>query len=175
MTYHKPTRSETPPERDTLIYDGGCAVLHRRRRVASRSTPASQLDILPYEDVAGSGMLVALTPDEVRASVHFVTPEGIEYHGGEAAVRALSLVPGGFVLRVLDLPGLNYVRELGYEVVTLDQTTAFEVCASVAVGDRVRHGSCGPSAGVGAVMSVETRRGVIYPLTLPSPPGEGIF
>ena len=118
MTYHKPTCSETPPERYTLIYDGGCAFCTETSRQIQQHA-RRPLDIMPFEKLDGSGMLVEMTPEEVRASVHFVTPKGIEYHGGEAATHALSLVPGGFVLRVLHLPGLNYVREFGYEVVTL--------------------------------------------------------
>lgn len=118
MTYHKPTRSETPPQRDTLIYDGGCAFCTQTSRQIQKHA-RRPLDIVPYEEVEGSGMLVTLTPDEVRASVHFVTSKGVEYHGGEGAVHALSLVPWGWLLRVFDVWPLNYPRELGYEVVTL--------------------------------------------------------
>ena len=39
---------------------------------------------MTFADLPGSGLLEALTPDEVARSVHFVTPEGTEYHGGEA-------------------------------------------------------------------------------------------
>ncbi len=118
MTYHKPTRSATPPERYMLIYDGGCRFC-TRTSLEIQKHARRPLNIMPYEGITGTGMLVSLTPREVRASVHFVTPQGIEYHGGEAAVHALSLVPGGYLLRVLNLPGLNYLREFGYEVVTL--------------------------------------------------------
>ena len=118
MRYLKPTRAETPPQRDTLIYDGACPFCTEISRRIQRHARLP-IDILTFEQAAGTGMLAALPPDDVRASVHFVTAGGIEYHGGEAAVQALRQVPGGFVLRVFDLPGLSCVRELGYEAVTL--------------------------------------------------------
>ena len=46
---------------------------------------------MPFADLPGSGLLESLTPEEVRRSFHFVTPEGVEYHGGEAIRRAARL------------------------------------------------------------------------------------
>jgi predicted DCC family thiol-disulfide oxidoreductase YuxK len=116
MTFHKPTLAETPPPRDTLIYDGGCPFCtETSRQIQKRSR--RPIDILPFDHVAGTGLLASLSPAEVETSVHFVTTRGIEFHGGEAAVQALGLVPGGFVLKVFELPGLNYVREAGYEII----------------------------------------------------------
>jgi hypothetical protein len=76
------------------------------------------LDLMPCADIAGTGMLTALSSAELESSAHFVTPEGVEYHAGEAATRSLRWLPGGWLFGVLDLPGLSSLRELGYNLVT---------------------------------------------------------
>lgn len=64
------------------------------------------------------GLLVALSDEEIAASAHFVTPDGVEYHGGEAMSRALWLLPGGRVLAILDALGVRRLRDAGYAVVS---------------------------------------------------------
>jgi predicted DCC family thiol-disulfide oxidoreductase YuxK len=117
MSYHRPTRSEHPPGRTTLIYDGACPFCtacarwwerHARGPVAS----------LPFRKIEGLGMLIALTAHERAAMAHLVTWDGIEYHGGEAVTRSLAYVPGGFAAVIFDVPPLNFAREAGYQMVT---------------------------------------------------------
>ncbi|MCH6568145.1 MAG: hypothetical protein IH801_07290 [Nitrospinae bacterium] len=47
----------------------------------------------------------------------YITPEGIEYHGGESITRALRLLPGGWVFGLFDLWGVTFIRELAYTLV----------------------------------------------------------
>jgi predicted DCC family thiol-disulfide oxidoreductase YuxK len=117
MSYHAPTRSESPPQRYTLVYDGGCPFCTATSQALQRHSRVP-LDLLPCADIAGTGMLTVLSRAEIDASAHFVTPEGVEYHAGEAATRALRLLPGGWLFGVLDLPGLSSLRELGYDLVS---------------------------------------------------------
>ena len=63
-------------------------------------------------------MLEDLDVETVRASVHYVTAHGVEYHGGEAVTQVLRLVPGGAFAAYLDWPVLRGLREIGYRLVT---------------------------------------------------------
>ena len=61
------------------------------------------------------------TDPYLRASIEElpdVTPEGIEYHGGEAMSRSFRMLPLGAVAAVLDLPVIRYARDLAYAFFT---------------------------------------------------------
>ena len=73
--------------------------------------PISSID---FAELPRSGLLEALTPDEIRRSAHYVTPEGVEYHGGEAITRVGRLTRWRWLARLLDVPLLWVLRELGY-------------------------------------------------------------
>jgi predicted DCC family thiol-disulfide oxidoreductase YuxK len=112
----KPTRASRPPETHVLVYDAGCPFctataswLERHARVPMR--------LLAFEEVEESGLLTRLTQAEIDAAAHLVTPHGIEYHGGEAVTRALRLARFGWLVSVLDLPGLRYLRDGGYALI----------------------------------------------------------
>ena len=72
---------------------------------------------IPFEELSGSGLLESLTPDEVSRSVHFITPEGVEYHAGEAIRRAARLTRLAPIAALLSLPPLWLLHELAYGVV----------------------------------------------------------
>ena len=72
---------------------------------------------IPFEELPGNGLLESLTPDEVRRSVHFVTPDGVEYHAGEAMRRAAGLTRLAPIAALLGLPPLWVLHELAYGVV----------------------------------------------------------
>jgi predicted DCC family thiol-disulfide oxidoreductase YuxK len=117
MTHHAPTRSESPPQRYTLVYDDNCPFCIATSRALQRHA-RQPLELLPASRCEGVGMLTSLSQAEIESCAHFITPEGIEYHGGEAATRALRLLPAGMLFGLLDLPGLRWLRELGYDLVT---------------------------------------------------------
>ena len=72
---------------------------------------------MTFADLPGSGLLESLTPDEVSRSVHFVTLEGMEYHGGEAVRRAARLTRFAPIAALISLPPLWLLHELAYGVV----------------------------------------------------------
>ena len=72
---------------------------------------------VPFEELPGTGLLESLTPDEVSRSVHFITPEGVEYHAGEAIRRAARLTRLAPIAALLSLPPLWLLHELAYGVV----------------------------------------------------------
>lgn len=69
---------------------------------------------MTFNDLAGSGFLESLSHQEIGRSVHYVSPDGKEYHGGEAVSRAGRLTPLHWLPLLLDLPLLWVFRELGY-------------------------------------------------------------
>lgn len=72
---------------------------------------------IPFDELPGTGLLESLTPDEVRRSVHLVTPDGVEYHAGEAMRRAARLTRLAPIAALLGLPPLWLFHELAYGVV----------------------------------------------------------
>ena len=83
---------------------------------------------IPFDDLPGNGLLESLTPDEVRRSVHLVTPDGVEYHAGEAMRRAARLTRLAPIAALLGLPPLWLLHELAYGLVaTLRRPLGFLV------------------------------------------------
>ncbi len=72
---------------------------------------------IPFDDLPGNGLLESLTPDDVRRSVHLVTPDGVEYHAGEAMRRAALLTRLAPIAALLGLPPLWLLHELAYGLV----------------------------------------------------------
>jgi len=107
-----PTRAERPPARHTLIYDGACGFCTAAAKMIERQSRV-QIDLLPFSEVEGSGMLASLTASQVESGAHLVTPEGVGYHDGEAA-RALRLTKLGWIGAPLNLPGFSLLRDVGY-------------------------------------------------------------
>ena len=99
-----------------LVYDGDCPFCTATALWLKRHARAP-LRLIAFDDVDTSKLLTELSKAEIEASAHFVTPEGIEYHGGEAVTRSLRLVRFGWPAGVLDLPGLTLVRDAAYALV----------------------------------------------------------
>jgi len=112
---HRPTRSRLAPARHLLIYDDACGLCSFAANLVHMRL--SEVDLAGFSQLPREGVLEDLDRDAVEASVHLVTPEGVEYHGGEAVTRLLRLLPGLELVRVLDWPVLRGVREIGYRVV----------------------------------------------------------
>ena len=69
---------------------------------------------VPFDDVPREAWLTSLSEADVLRQAHFVTPSGVEYHGGAAATAALRLTRFALVGQVLDLPLVNVARDAGY-------------------------------------------------------------
>ena len=73
--------------------------------------------LVPFSKLEGWRVLTSLDAEQIARSAHYVTPEGVEYHGGESITRSLRLVRFGTAAGLLDLWGLALVRELLYALV----------------------------------------------------------
>lgn len=113
----KPTRASRPPDTHVLVYDGSCPFCTATAQWLQRHA-RSPLRLLTFDDLDGTGLLSRLNWDEIESAAHFITPTGIEYHGGEAVTRSLRLVRFGTLASVLDMLGLRLVRDGGYALVS---------------------------------------------------------
>ena len=121
MRYHRPTRAARPPGCYLFIYDDDCSFCTRTARsLAARAR--CEVRLIPFAELPAGELLNTLTPGQLRASSHCITPDGREYHGGESVTRFLRLLPGGWLLAPFDLPGLSLLRELGYTVVARNRS-----------------------------------------------------
>lgn len=121
MRYHRPTRAARPPGCYVFVFDGDCGFCTRTAR-ALAARARREIRLIPFAEVPAGEILGALTPEQIRASSHCITPDGREYHGGESVTRLLRLLPGGWLLAPVDLPGLSLLRELAYAVVARNRS-----------------------------------------------------
>lgn len=110
-----PSRARVAPGRHLLVYDDDCGVcLLVALGIQLR---AADLALVGFSELAHEGVLESLDQDALVASAHYITPAGVEYHGGEAVTRVLRLVPGGEAAAFLDWPVARGLREIGYRLV----------------------------------------------------------
>lgn len=107
------TRAAQAPDTYVLVYDGGCPFCVAAARWVENHA-REPLRVMTYEDVAGSGVLQSLSKEELVGAAHLITPEGREFHAGEAVTRALRLTPWSWLGRGLDLPLIASMRDAGY-------------------------------------------------------------
>lgn len=111
----RPTRASTPPGRHVLVYDGDCSLCSFA--AIGLQLRAANLELVTFRDLPRAGVLDSLDHDALLASAHYITPDGLEYHGGEAITRVLRLVPGTEGIGCLDWPVLRGAREIGYRLI----------------------------------------------------------
>ncbi len=110
------TRSRVAPGRALLVYDDDCGLCSRVARFVARGA-AAELELVGFSALPLDGALEGLSRSDLWASAHFVSAEGVEYHGGESVTQAARLLPGGQVAVQLDRPVLRGLREIGYRLV----------------------------------------------------------
>ena len=114
--FHPATQAATPPAAHLLVYDGDCSFCVAGAEFI-RKHSRTGVTLVPFSDLPQHDLLRSLDRRQILASAHYITPEGIEYHGGECITRALRLLPGGWGFGLFDLWGLTLVRELAYTLV----------------------------------------------------------
>jgi len=111
----EPTRSRVAPGWAVLVYDDGCGICRSLAGFLGRHA-RTEVQLVGFSELPRDGILETLAREEIEASAHFVTSEGIEYHGGESVTQAARLLPGGCVAGHLDRPVLRGLREVGYRL-----------------------------------------------------------
>ena len=119
--YVGPTQSATPPGHAILVYDGDCGFCLASARWLQRRTRAL-LELIEFDEAEKRpGILASLSHADMHRSSHFVTADGIEYHGGASITRSLRLVPGGWLVAFVDWPLLSIIREASYSLVSANR------------------------------------------------------
>ena len=116
LRYHSPTRSAVAPGSHVLVFDGDCSFCWASVQFIRRHSRVTVV-LVPFAELAQTKLLHELDRVQVLASAHYITPEGREYHGGEAMIRAFQQLPGGRLLGVFHLWGLALIREMAYSLV----------------------------------------------------------
>ena len=106
-----PTQSLSPPGHAVLVYDGGCGFCRWAARWVEVRARAP-LELVAFDEVPRDRWLTALADEELAASAHYLTPEGIEVHGGAAVTSALRLTGWARLAAVIDR--WPWAREVGY-------------------------------------------------------------
>ncbi len=110
------TRAAIPPTVHVIVYDGDCRFCTRVAQWAASRARVAAIAV-PFSDVPREAWLTSLSEAEILRQAHFVTPRGIEYHGGAAATAALRLTRYAVLGWLLDVPGLRLARDGGYALV----------------------------------------------------------
>lgn len=106
-----------------VLWDGGCGFCRRSIAWAVRRDRAGVLRPVPYQHAPSPPMTPRLRRACARA-VHVIAPDGRVYRAGKAVLYVLGVVGWGPVARLLGVPPLIWLVELGYRVVA-DNRSAF--------------------------------------------------
>ena len=116
LRFHPATRAATPPAAHLIVYDGDCRFCLFSAEFIRKHSRAG-VTLVSFSELPQHDLLGSLDQRQILASAHYITPQGIEYHGGESITRALRLLPGGWIFGLFDLWGVTLVRELTYSLV----------------------------------------------------------
>jgi XTP/dITP diphosphohydrolase len=77
-----------------LFYDDGCRFCRASAALVARTDKSGRLAVLPFSDPDADRRLGPLTPEERRASMHVVRPDGSVVSAGAALTELLRGTPG---------------------------------------------------------------------------------
>ncbi|MDP8924543.1 MAG: DUF393 domain-containing protein [Chloroflexota bacterium] len=106
-----------------VLWDGDCGFCRRAVAWAERRDRAELLRPIPYQRAPSPPMSPRLRRACSRA-VHVIAPDGRVYRAGRAALYILGVVGWEPVARLLGVPPLIWLVELGYRIVA-DNRSAF--------------------------------------------------
>lgn len=97
-----------------LFYDGECRLCRRAIGILRRWDRAGRIACLAYQHPLVPRLMPDLSRAELQRAMILVGPRGRRYAGAESLPRIMSLLPGGFPLRLLfEVPGVpGFVRRL---------------------------------------------------------------
>jgi len=104
-------------EKDTLVYDGACALCRSSARGLARLLPPERLEAISFRDPGVLGRFPGLDEAACDREVKLVRSDGRVFSGAEAVVQALRGRPFGLLLRAYYLPGMRQVGDRLYRAV----------------------------------------------------------
>lgn len=110
-----PTQSKLKFDCAILVYDDQCQICSSLAYWASERSK-SHLQLIGFSDLPQNGILENISEESILKSAHFITPQGIEYHRGEAITKVLRLIGNPYFVFILDIPFFRGLREIGYSI-----------------------------------------------------------
>tara|TARA_Y100000994_G_scaffold59564_1_gene48147 strand:+ start:586 stop:888 length:303 start_codon:yes stop_codon:yes gene_type:complete len=80
------------------------------------SRSKNYLQLIGFSHLPQKGILDDISDKEILKSAHFITPQGVEYHRGEAITKVLRLIIHPYFIFILDFPFFRGFREIGYSL-----------------------------------------------------------
>jgi len=109
-----------------LLWDGDCGFCRRSVLWAERHDTGHAFQAVPYQQAPSPPMTPELRAACSRA-VHLLTPEGRVLRAGKACLWVLARIGYPVLARVLAVPPLVWVVELGYWLVARNRKLASRV------------------------------------------------
>jgi predicted DCC family thiol-disulfide oxidoreductase YuxK len=109
-----------------LLWDGDCGFCRRCAAWAERRDATHAFRAVPYQQAPSPPMTPELRQACARA-VHLLTPEGKMLRAGRACLWVLERIGYPVLARVLALPPLVWVVEVGYWLVARNRRLASRV------------------------------------------------
>ena len=109
-----------------LLWDGDCGFCRRSVAWAERRDAGHAFHAVPYQQAPSPPMTPELRQACARA-VHLVTPEGRMLRAGRACLWVLERIGYPVLARVLALPPLVWIVEVGYWLVARNRWLASRV------------------------------------------------
>ena len=80
------------------------------------SRSKNYLQLIGFSHLPQKGILDDISDKDILKSAHFITPQGVEYHRGEAITKVLRLIIHPYFIFILDFPFFRGFREIGYSL-----------------------------------------------------------
>jgi len=103
--------------KDTVVYDGACALCRTAVRRLERLLPPGGLEAVSFRDPGVLDRFPELDERACDREVKLVRADGRVFSGAEAVVQALRGRPLGLLLRAYYLPGLRQLGDQLYRAV----------------------------------------------------------
>ena len=110
-----PTRSKHEIDNYILVYDDGCGICTSLAYWSMRRSK-TYLQLIGFSDLPHYVILDDISERDILRSAHLITPQGVEYHRGEAITKVLRLIIHPCFVVILDFPFFRGFREVGYSL-----------------------------------------------------------
>lgn len=113
-------------DRDIVLWDGDCGFCRRGVRWFEQRDRAHRMRMLPYQEAPSPPMTPELAAECDRA-LYVLHPDGRRTRAGRAILYMLGVIGHRRTARVLALPPLVWLVELGYWLVARNRHVASRV------------------------------------------------
>ena len=121
MGVTNPEGTSVDPDRHIILFDGDCGLCRRVADWVRLRDTGHRFDLIPYQEAPAPPMTPALAA-ACRRAVHVVRRDGRILRAGKAALFILEHTGLGVPARILAIPPLLWLVELGYQLVARNRS-----------------------------------------------------